>query len=331
MMNVTQRKVFFDAVRNSLFKVGFGQAQVETLDAVLDYWYEKHATKPRAFLAYILATAYWETFPDFYPNRERGGNAYLRDMYDLEGKRPHKARELGNTQPGDGVRYAGAGLVHATGRKNYRKVDKRYGLNTEANPAQMLSLPVAVIVLVEGMIDGIFTGVRLDEVIQTDNETLSQFLDNRAIINGKDKALDIARIAYKFQTAINEALDAPSWSPPQEGMTTVPEWEDNPPEFTAMVSTVSNPFVPQPVVDPEYLAWKEAQAKEAESKPLIQSTVFRAVVAGAVGWLGLRYGIAVPPELQAAAEGALLSLTGAAVLWGRAKATKTISGFIRRA
>jgi len=47
---------------------------------------------------------------------------------------PRKARELGNTQPGDGFRYRGNGVLQTTGRGNHHRMGTLCGVDFEENP-----------------------------------------------------------------------------------------------------------------------------------------------------------------------------------------------------
>jgi putative chitinase len=53
---------------------------------------------------------------------------------------PRKARELGNTQPGDGFRYRGNGVLQTTGRSNHRRMGEACGVDFEGNP-ELVTLP----------------------------------------------------------------------------------------------------------------------------------------------------------------------------------------------
>jgi len=142
---------------------------------------------PIEWAAYGLATAWHETGTKMHPIRELGGHAYL-DKYDT-GK---LAAALGNTpeDDDDGQLYAGRGYVQITGRANYRK----FGI--EATPDDALKPDVAARIMVEGMEAGAFTGKGLKSY------PLGHYTDYRRIINGTDKAAQIAGYALKFENAL---------------------------------------------------------------------------------------------------------------------------------
>lgn len=54
-------------------------------------------------------------------------------------------RDLGNTQPGDGVRFKGRGLIQLTGRANYAEFGKLLGVDLVADPALAAKFPYAAL------------------------------------------------------------------------------------------------------------------------------------------------------------------------------------------
>lgn len=165
------------------------QAQVDgfnALIAAMDGW-------PVSWIAYGLATAWHETGRTMQPIKEMGGVAYFTRMYDINGQRPAKARELGNLTPGDGAKYAGRGYVQLTGKINYA----RYGL-TDA-PDDAMKPEVAGAILRSGMANGTFTGKKLSDYLPGD------YVGARRIINGTDKDDEIAAYAVSFEAALKEA------------------------------------------------------------------------------------------------------------------------------
>lgn len=163
---------------------------------------------PVAWAAYCLATAVVETASTMQPIKEYGGQAYFRRMYDIEGDRPAKARELGNLIPGDGARYAGRGYVQLTGKANYVKAGAALGLPLAVDPDMALRPDVAARIMRQGMQEGWFTGKSLATYLRAESDMV-QFTAARRIINGQDRAAEIAGYAMHFQ----QALIAGGWIP----------------------------------------------------------------------------------------------------------------------
>ena len=70
---------------------------------------------------------------------ETGNFQYMEEIAD--GSAYEGRRDLGNTQPGDGMRYKGRGLIQVTGRANYEKIGKMLGLDLVNNPELVANDP----------------------------------------------------------------------------------------------------------------------------------------------------------------------------------------------
>jgi hypothetical protein len=93
---------------------------------------QKHDAWSNLVAIAALATVRVETL-HFKPVREFGGDDYLRNHYDVT-VNPAKARMLGNSDPGDGIRYCGRGFIQLTGRANYKQFGEWIGVDLEGNP-----------------------------------------------------------------------------------------------------------------------------------------------------------------------------------------------------
>lgn len=180
------RKAFFNGIRQQPFDGKLTANQVKGTTAILDEWDRRKLTDLRD-LAYMLATTKWETAHTMEPITERGSQSYLR------GKKYWP--------------WIGRGYVQLTWQRNYQAMTdlaRAAGLPYDlvANPELALDPKVAAFVMFEGMERGTFTGKKLVDYF---NATKTDWLNARRIINGTDKAADIASIAKHFFTDLTVA------------------------------------------------------------------------------------------------------------------------------
>ncbi|MBV5262022.1 hypothetical protein FLX56_26850 [Synechococcus moorigangaii CMS01] len=113
-------------------------------------------------------------------------------------------RDLGNIQPGDGLRYQGRGFVKIVGRLHYTRWSDRLGVNLVDHPAFAAEPHLAAIILVLGMRDGSFTGRKLDDYLKGDRQDFYHAhrvvadLGPQTEAHGKTDPEDIAQSAIEF-------------------------------------------------------------------------------------------------------------------------------------
>ncbi len=181
------RDYFYDAVRHYLSAGSLTQDQVDGCNLLLD-WYD-HENPPLPdknhlddrMLAYCLATAWHETAFTMQPVTEYGSESYLKS-------KPYYP-------------WYGRGYVQLTWDYNYQKQDDKLRLHggLMQDPDLALDPTLATTILLLGMSDGDFTGKKLADYFTSD---LTDWYNARRIVNGTDKASDIAKYAEAFCNAI---------------------------------------------------------------------------------------------------------------------------------
>jgi putative chitinase len=142
-------------------------------------------------ISYILATIYHETATTFKPIEEFGkgkGKPYGQ-FFDVDGSKYTGLTNL----------YYGRGLVQLTWLSNYVRAKKEIGVDFVNKPDLALDLNNAIKITNYGMIEGWFSGRKLDNYI---NETKTDYVGARYIINGTDKAQLIATYAVAFENSL---------------------------------------------------------------------------------------------------------------------------------
>lgn len=221
------RAVFFDAIRPMFGGLSTDQVRgLEILLAAVDGLPVRHQ-------AYVLATAYHETAATMQPVRETLAKTDAEAARRLE--RAWKAGKLSWVKTpywraDNGKYWIGRGYVQLTHKANYERAGKRMGIDLVADPSAAMSPMLAARIIVQGMSEGWFTGVKMSDC--------ATYRDMRKVVNGMDRADMIAGYAAKFETALLEAeRQAPR--PDVEPVEAMPEAGSQPGLIAAVVTILA--------------------------------------------------------------------------------------------
>lgn len=187
------RIFFFAQVRKLFGKLS--QSQVDGLNFLIDCFEASKVLTRLSEFAYILATIFHETAYTMRPIEERGSYNYFKYLI---GKLGIKTLAMANM-------FKGRGYVMITGWVNYFLFEGILNIPLTKKP-ELACVPATAWEIIEtGMYEGKFTGVDLDDYI---NSKRIDFVNARRIVNGKDKAYQIAGYANIFYDCLEWQTEA---------------------------------------------------------------------------------------------------------------------------
>lgn len=192
-------KTFFDNVRDSVFGGRMSESQVEGCIKTIEYRDAHWPLMINAELAYVLATFEWESAHTMRP---------IEEGHPLTGAALKAYQKKLRYYP-----WYGRGPPQLTWEKNY----KAFGVAD--NPEKMLEWETGLRVMFEGMILGKFTGHKLADYITAKRQ---DYVNARRVVNGLDKAENIAKNARAFHSALLKASAAAVVSKPMPELLPVP-------------------------------------------------------------------------------------------------------------
>ena len=196
---------FFESIK-PLFGGGLNQYQVDGINSIL----AACGDVPIEHKAYILATAYHETGRLMRPIKEtvashhkdkspsdqtvvnRLDAAYAKGQLKWVSSPYWRFDQTGRA-------WFGRGYVQLSHKSNYIHAAQKLNVPMDDEPNVALQPTVAALVLVRGMQEGWFTGKKLSDYLPGD------YVSARRIVNGTDRAAQIAAHARKFEAALGDA------------------------------------------------------------------------------------------------------------------------------
>jgi len=179
--------VFLDAIKTDEYDFSTRESTIEAIVAES----KKQGFSLNAQVAYILATVKRETGDTFKPVREGDwiGHTSTEDY-----RKTHYRY----------YPYYGRGYVQITWDYNYQAYSEKLGIDLVTDPDKALDPYIAMLILIDGFKNGVFTGKKLIDYV---NDINIDFYQARRCINGLDHAEQIQVFAEEFLSK----LDAGEW------------------------------------------------------------------------------------------------------------------------
>ena len=241
---------FFAAVR-PLFGGKIKQSQVDGLNVLVS----ATAGLKVAYRAYLLATAQWETAHTMQPVRETLATSDAQAVARLENafksgklkgvRTPYWRKDV------NGQAWFGRGYVQLTHKTNYIKAKALTGVDVVSDPSLAMRPDVAARILVQGSLDGMFTGRRLSAYL---DGPVPDYVGARAVINGSNKASEIAKLARTYEVAFRLLDDRPATQPAQSAYQIAKAWL-NKHEVNDRTALMGFLKASGQTVDPKTTAW----------------------------------------------------------------------------
>ena len=92
--------------------------------------------------------------------------------------------------------------MQLTGRRNYAFASEKLGVDFVGHPDRVMEPRLAAAILFDGMDEGWFTGKKLANYV---GDGKTDYVNARRIINGTDKAAQIAGYAKAFEKALRDS------------------------------------------------------------------------------------------------------------------------------
>lgn len=189
------KEAFYDKIR-PLFGGVLAQSQVDAFEVIFNTFPDDVSIYQ---MAYAFATVFHETARTMEPITEYGSNSYFNKY---EPGTPI-GKTLGNTEPGDGAKYKGRGYVMITGRSNYQRATDELKHDFINHPEDACIPEYARPIMRRGCWEGWFTGKKFTDYIHGIEK---DYYNCRRVINGTDRAGDIASYADTFEQALEAAI-----------------------------------------------------------------------------------------------------------------------------